>query len=280
MSIVLATLAVAVMWWPTSRVEHRMSTLTGTAATRWARLQPSAFGLICAPLVALLVGGIAGAVAASIAVGLVVWLRRRRGRAADHETQRDEMLTALALMIAELSVGAPPAHACAVAAQEISRGREVPSEVAEGLTVLAARAELGGSVVVDEVSDGRGQLSGPDSGSSVSEGSWRRIAVAWRTAEHSGVPMGELLEALRADLAARRAFTERTRAGLAGPRATAVVLAGLPLLGIALGQATGARPIQVLLGGGLGGMLLVIGTALVAAGMVWTERITDKVVRG
>ena len=58
------------------------------------------------------------------------------------------------------------------------------------------------------------------------------------------------------------------------------MLAGLPLLGIALGQATGARPIQVLLGGGLGGMLLVIGTALVAAGMVWTERITDKVVRG
>ncbi|WP_431816292.1 type II secretion system F family protein [Gordonia jacobaea] len=286
MSIVLATLAVAVMWWPTSRVEHRMSTLTGMAATRWTRLQPSTFGLICAPLVALLVGGIAGAVAASIAVGLVVWLRRRRARAAEHETQRDEMLTALALMIAELSVGAPPAHACAVAAQEISRGREVPSEVAEGLTVLAARAELGGSVVVDEVSDRRGQLSVSDSGSSVSGGSrsaaqsWRRIAVAWRTAEHSGVPMGELLESLRADLAARRAFIERTRAGLAGPRATAVVLAGLPLLGIALGQATGARPIQVLLGGGLGGMLLVIGTALVAAGMVWTERITDRVVRG
>ena len=135
MSIVLATLAVAVMWWPTSRVEHRMSTLTGTAATRWARLQPSAFGLICAPLVALLVGGIAGAVAASIAVGLVVWLRRRRGRAADHETQRDEMLTALALMIAELSVGAPPAHACAVAAQEICAVRDGSSGPAAAMCV-------------------------------------------------------------------------------------------------------------------------------------------------
>ena len=276
MSIVLAALAIGVMWWPTSRVEHRVSMLTGTAATRWTPLQPSACGLVCAPLVALLVGGISGAVAASIVVALVVWLRRRRRRAAEHEVQRDEMLTALALMIAELSVGAPPARACAVAAREISEGGESPSEVAEGLTVLAARAELGGSVVVDGASESRGQGSGSDSAGQ----SWRRIAVAWRTAEHSGVPMGELLESLRADLAARRAFTERTRAGLAGPRATAVVLAGLPLLGIGLGQATGARPIQVLLGGGLGGMLLVIGTALVAAGVVWTERITDKVVRG
>ena len=274
MSIVLVALAIAVTWWPTSRVEHRMATLTGRATIRWTRLQPSAFGLVCGPLAALLVGGIAGAVAASIVVALVVWLRRRRRRAAEHETQRDEMLTALALMIAELSVGAPPAHACAVAAQEISRGSETPSEVTEGLTVLAARAELGGSVVVDGAPEGR------EPGSDSAGQSWRRIAVAWRTAEQSGVPMGELLESLRADLAARRAFTERTRAGLAGPRATAVVLAGLPLLGIGLGQATGARPIQVLLGGGLGGVLLVIGTALVAAGMVWTERITDKVVRG
>ena len=110
------------------------------------------------------------------------------------------MLTALALMIAELSVGAPPARACAVAAREISEGGESPSEVAEGLTVLAARAELGGSVVVDGASESRGQGSGSDSAGQ----SWRRIAVAWRTAEHSGVPMGELLESLRADLAARR----------------------------------------------------------------------------
>lgn len=281
MSIVLAALAIAVLWWPPSWPEHRVAAVAQLDDTTRTSVSPTVVGLTCAPPVALLVGGLSGAVAAAIVVTLVWWLRRRRRRAADDEAQRDEMLTALALMIAELSVGAPPAHACAVAAQEISGGADTRSEVAEGLTVLAARAELGGSVGVDETSAGRDSTEDSQAGGSTSGAqSWRRIAAAWHTAETSGVPMAELLESLRADLAARRAFTERTRAGLAGPCATAVVLAGLPLLGIGLGQATGARPVQVLLGGGLGGILLVVGTALVAAGMVWTERITDRVVRG
>lgn len=279
MSFVLAALAIAVTWWPTSRIECRMESVTGRIGAQRIRVSPAVLVLLCAPIVALSVGGFAGAAASSIVVALVVWLRRRRRRTNAYEEQREDMLTALGLMIAELSVGAPPARACAEAAQELSRQRGATCEVAEGLTVLAARAELGGRIVVDQ-DDAHGVSRSRQSASTSTLQSWRRIAVAWQTAEQSGVPMADLLEALRADLVARRAFTERTRAGLAGPRATAVVLAGLPLLGIGLGQATGAQPVQVLLGGGLGGALLVIGTALVAAGMIWTERITDKVVRG
>ena len=49
------------------------------------------------------------------------------------------------------------------------------------------------------------------------------------------------------------------------------------MLGIALGQATGADPLRVLMGEGLGGILLVVGCGLAAAGVVWAERITGKV---
>ena len=61
------------------------------------------------------------------------------------------------------------------------------------------------------------------------------------------------------------------------PRATASVLAGLPVLGIALGQATGANPVGVLTGGGLGGILLIVGTAFIVAGLCWSDRIVEKV---
>jgi len=54
-------------------------------------------------------------------------------------------------------------------------------------------------------------------------------------------------------------------------------LAGLPVLGVALGQLMGADPLRILLGGGLGGILLLIGTALGCAGLLWTDAITGKV---
>ena len=69
----------------------------------------------------------------------------------------------------------------------------------------------------------------------------------------------------------------RTEAGLAGARATATVLAGLPVLGVGLGQLMGAAPLGILLAGGLGGIMLVVGTALVCAGLLWTDRIAARV---
>jgi len=82
---------------------------------------------------------------------------------------------------------------------------------------------------------------------------------------------------VRRDLTGRSRFRSRTEAGLAGARATAAILAALPLLGIALGQAVGAAPVQLLLGSTAGGLLLVVGTALVCAGLAWSGAITAAV---
>jgi tight adherence protein B len=64
---------------------------------------------------------------------------------------------------------------------------------------------------------------------------------------------------------------------MAGARATAAVLAGLPVLGVALGQLIGAYPLRFLLSGGGGEWLLVIGVTLASCGLLWADRITGRV---
>ena len=81
------------------------------------------------------------------------------------------------------------------------------------------------------------------------------------------------------DIVERRRFTARVESGLAGARATATILAGLPLLGVLLGQLIGARPLAFLLGGGVGGWLLVIGVVLICLGLTWADRITGRLNR-
>jgi tight adherence protein B len=81
---------------------------------------------------------------------------------------------------------------------------------------------------------------------------------------------------------AHREFVERDRfesrftAAMAGARTTALVLAGLPVLGVGLGQLVDADPVHFLLSGGLGGALLVVGTSLACAGLLWSDHITSR----
>lgn len=267
---VLAAAGVAIVLWTPPVASRRLAAVCDAPSGRRSAA-PVFLVPVAVPLVVLLAAGASAGVASGIAVTVVLWIRRKRRAERRLDRQLDDMLLALSLMIAELSVGAPPVRACEAAVTELRR--RVPdaagsrSEIADGLEAMAFRAALGGSVI-----DAPGTADGASG-----HASWHRIGIAWQTADQRGLPMIDMLGAVRSDLQARRGFADRTRAGLSGPRATATVLAGLPLLGIALGQATGAQPIQVLLGGGLGGVLLVAGTALAAAGVAWSERITGKV---
>jgi tight adherence protein B len=75
---------------------------------------------------------------------------------------------------------------------------------------------------------------------------------------------------------ARLRLSGQIKAQLSGPRASAAVLAGLPILGIALGQGMGAHPLVILATTPVGQLLLVLGTGLAAAGLLWSARITAK----
>lgn len=261
MSIIVFACALVCLWWPEPVATLRLREITSVRSRASPVLWSAAPAVL--PIVAISIGGLAAAVAASVVAGLIFrwWCRRRATRTADHATA--ELMRALSVMIAELGVGAPAVRACAAAADELTVA-DGSSSVAAMLRTMVGRAELGGDVFAGPV-DG---LDGP----------WRRVALVWRAADDLGLPLVDLLSSVRADVAARQRFGERTRAALAGPRATAGVLAALPVLGIALGQMMGADPLGVLFGGGLGGVLLVVGTILAAGGLVWSERITDRAV--
>lgn len=216
--------------------------------------------LVFACVPAILVGGVSGLVAAGVLGATLLYRRRRTIADRERQAQRRGLLDGLEIVIAELRVGAHPSAACASAAAECS------GIAADAFAVAAARSRLGGS--------GADGLRGEKSSIAVELG---RIASAWQVAEGHGIALAELLEAARQDLLGRLRFRSRTESSLAGARATAAVLAGLPLLGILLGQMMGASPLHVLLGGGLGGILLVIGTVLASAGLLWTDAITGRV---
>jgi tight adherence protein B len=105
-----------------------------------------------------------------------------------------------------------------------------------------------------------------------------RLATAWRLAQRHGLPLADVLDAVRRDLEQRARFTRQVLARMAGPRSSALALSLLPVLGIALGAATGANPLAVLTGSAFGQALLVVGVALLCAGMTWSARITDRAV--
>ena len=95
--------------------------------------------------------------------------------------------------------------------------------------------------------------------------------AACRLAARTGAPLAEVIDVLVSGVAEAAEADELRRTALAGPRATARLLAWLPAGGIALGTVLGADPVAVLLGGGAGGLCLVGGGALFLAGHRWVQ---------
>jgi tight adherence protein B len=99
------------------------------------------------------------------------------------------------------------------------------------------------------------------------------LAACWRVAVDQGAGLAAGLDRLEAALRAERDQRADLRAQLAGARATAVMLAGLPVLGLLLGTALGTDPLHVLLHTGAGLGCLVVGGALEGLGLWWAMRI-------
>lgn len=194
-------------------------------------------------------------------VGLTGGVRYRRRRSARRALQEGRALeSALDVLVGELRVGAHPVNAFDVAANEAG------GQVGNCLRAVAARARLGADVVV-----GLRAVAA----SSALPAYWDRLALCWQLATDHGLPIATLMRAAQGDIAERQRFSDSVRSGLAGARATAAILAGLPVLGVLLGQLLGARPVSFLLG--VGGWLLVLGLLLACGGLLWSDRIIDRV---
>lgn len=203
---------------------------------------------------------VAGAV-----VGAAVSLRHRRRRRVRRAMEEGRALeTALDVLVGELRAGSHPVRAFDVAAAETG---VTTGAVAVSLRAVAARARLGADVTAGLRAAAR---------SSALPAQWDRLAVCWELASDQGLAIATLMRAAQRDIAERQRFSARVLSSLAGARATATILAGLPVLGVLLGQLIGARPLAFLLGGHAGGWLLVVGSTLACVGLLWSDRITDR----
>ena len=101
--------------------------------------------------------------------------------------------------------------------------------------------------------------------------------TAVQLSQRTGCSLAAVAGAVEDDLEARR----RRRAGTPRrgrrPKASALLLAGLPVLGLAMGSGVGADPWGVLTTTGAGQVLLVAGVALELAGLAWTGRLVRRV---
>ncbi|WP_067820473.1 type II secretion system F family protein [Nocardia inohanensis] len=260
---VLGCLAVALVMLPAPAARRRFDAVFRTRRrVRKPRIGRTIRLAACLAPVAVIVLGV-GPMLAAVCLAGTFGLRRRRSTREQHRADGcAQLLEGLETVIGELRIGAHPSAAAAIAA------RETKGEVAHAFAVSAARSRLGGSGA-----DGLRQ-----SEAAVSQ-ELSRIADAWQVAEEHGLALAELLSAARLDLLGRRRFRDRTRAALAGARATAAVLALLPLLGIGLGQLMGAAPLHILFAAPAGTVLLPLGAALSCAGLLWTDAITERVLR-
>ena len=107
----------------------------------------------------------------------------------------------------------------------------------------------------------------------------RQLAACWQVGADTGAGLAASVGRLAATARAAEDVRVDLEGQLAGPRATARMLALLPLVGIGFGMMLGSDPLAWLLGTTPGRLCLLAGVILTAVGTVWTGRIAARVER-
>ncbi|MFD9432685.1 type II secretion system F family protein [Streptomyces sp. NPDC060002] len=230
--------------------------LTGELRRLRGRWRPEWWAPVAGLALALLGGSVLPVVAGAAGVPLLRRARRAAETRRAGERRGDAVIALCAALAGEVLAGRQPGEALRRAAQDSGGlGAAQPA-------VLAA-ARFGGDVptalAVAARQPGADGLLG--------------LAACWRVAVDQGAGLAAGLDRLEAALRAEREQRADLRAQLAGPRATVVMLAGLPVLGLLLGAALGADPLHVLLHTGAGLGCLLVGGVLEGVGMWWALRI-------
>lgn len=234
----------------------------GTVVRPAWRILPAGMALIPGRhgwvLVACLVGGLAlwaqqasGVIAAGMGVATAVRLVARMRAQRALARRRAALAHLLGLLVTQLEAGTDPGRAVA----QLARHAQEP-HAASLIPELRALAATEGAQHTDA-------LLAP-------------IAAVWTASREHGVPLAGLLSQAQARLDAAVRQRSSTAAALTGPTSTAVILSALPVAGLGLGAAMGAHPVRVLTSGGLGGLLLVVGVALLCAGVLWSQAIIAR----
>ncbi|WP_283139770.1 type II secretion system F family protein [Rhizohabitans arisaemae] len=106
----------------------------------------------------------------------------------------------------------------------------------------------------------------------------RELAACWQVSIVAGGTLAPLVENVARTLRDSEAHRQQITAELAGARATARLLAILPIIGMSLGVAMGMEPFSYLFGTLPGLICLVIGIGLNLVGLAWVRRLVKAAV--
>jgi tight adherence protein B len=229
----------------------------------------------CAAAVAATIGygPVAGVIAAAYA-GLAAHLALQRRATAAARRALVDALDGVANLVGDLRAGMAPAHALDAALPLLIGSHRQP--MIGGQLKTAGQFGGGGQVAgrgrdgVASVADLDGHLDGTLRGRVL-----RRLVAAWRLAETTGAPLGDVLARLDAEVRSGERTRALAAAHAASAQATATLLAALPLAGIVLGYGLGADPLRVLLHTPIGGACAVAAVGLQLAGLAWARRLAQ-----
>ncbi len=239
---------------PARWVTDGVRRVRGRLSPEWASL---AAGLVLALLGDSVLPVVAGAAGVPVLRRVRLAGRARRAR----ERRQDAVIALCGTLAGEVRSGRQPGEALLYAVHDPAVHDSGGLGDAQAAVLAAAR--FGGDVP--------GALAAA-AGQPGAEG-LRGLAACWRVAVDQGAGLAAGLDRLEAALRADRDQRSDLRAQLAGARATAVMLAGLPVLGLLLGVALGSDPLRVLLHTGAGLGCLLAGGVLESLGVWWVTRI-------
>ncbi|WP_200307438.1 type II secretion system F family protein [Streptomyces adelaidensis] len=211
---------------------------------------------VAGSVIAVLGASVLPVLAGAAAVPLLRRVRRAAEERRARERRGDAVVGLCAALAGEVRAGRQPGEALARAARD-SCG------LGEAQAVVLAAARFGGDVP--------GALA--DAARQPGADGLLGLAACWRVAVDRGAGLAAGLDRLEGALRAERDQRADLRAQLAGARSTAVMLAGLPVLGLLLGTALGADPLHVVLHSMAGLGCLLVGGVLEGAGLWWALRI-------
>lgn len=169
-----------------------------------------------------------------------------------------------------LSAGVPPSAAW----RHLERAGQSPSTVAIVAAAADAAADGGdiaGAIARRARSDGRDAVA--------TRRAWEALAAVWCVAVDVGAPLAGCLRTMAASFRADGRLQREAAVALAGPRATARLVAFLPIVAVVFGAALGFDTVGILLTTPAGWVCTASGSVLLLAGARWSAALVRRASR-